>query len=320
MSIEAFAERAGKGVLWWDPATDVIEQFDPATHIYKIGLTFDDQADITWVDKFALFLYASVSRASTGLVVGVWWNLGDGSGGLAEVPQVIEAICAARERLPHLKALFFGDIASDENEISWIQQGDMSPLFEAYPALEHFGVRGGNGLTLGTMQLEHLKSLVVETGGLSADVVRTVIRSHLPALEHLELWLGTQDYGATSTLEDLAPLLSGELFPNLRYLGLRDSEFSDAIAIALTQSPLLERIRVLDLSLGTLGDEGAAALLACPAVRKLEKLDIHFHYCSDEMIQQLRELRKLGVELEDDRSYATIYDDDEEYRYVAVGE
>lgn len=312
-------EFAGKKVLDWDPETDVIERFDPATHIYRIDLSYDEQNNMTWTDKFALFLYDSASSASTGLVVGVWWDLVDGSGGAEEISEVVEALCSARERLPNLTALFLGDITSEENEISWIQQGDISPLFEAYPALEHFRVRGGNGLSLGTMQLEHLKSLIVETGGLPVNVVHEVLRSHLPALEHLELWTGSRWYGADSTIEDFAPLFSGELFPNLRYLGLRDSELSDAIAIALSQSPLLERLRALDLSLGTLGDEGAAALLACPAVRKLEKLDIHFHYCSDEMIFQLRELRKLGVELEDDRSYAANYDDEED-RYVAVGE
>jgi hypothetical protein len=159
---------------------------------------------------------------------------------------------------------------------------------------------------------------VIETGGLDASVTKQVLSSSLPSLEHLELWLGAESYGATTTVEDLEPLFSGALFPRLRYLGLRDSELADAIAERIAQSPLLERIEVLDLSLGTLGDKGAEALLASPAVRRLRKLDLHHHYMSKDVLLRLH---KLGPEV--DLSGAEDVDvgrDGEEYRYVAVGE
>lgn len=207
---------------------------------------------------------------------------------------------------------------SEENEISWILQGDLSPLLAAYPELEYFGARGGNNLQLGIMRHEHLRSLVIESGGLRSNVVQDVLSSHLPALEHLELWLGTENYGASTRIEDLAPLFTGQLFPNLRYLGLRDSDLSDEIAQEIAKSPLLERIEVLDLSLGILSDKGARALLQSPALRRLKKLDIHHHYCPDEVIQQLQGLGIAvdvgGQEEAEDEDYRF------EGRYVAVGE
>jgi hypothetical protein len=146
--------------------------------------------------------------------------------------------------------------------------------------------------------------------------VRALTRAELPALEHLELWLGEENYGGSVRVADLTPLLSGQLFPNLKYLGLRNSEIADEIAAALLHAPVLDRIRVLDLSMGTLGDEGAAALLANPAVAKLELLDVHHHFCSEEMVARLGQL---GIKVNtDERQNPDEYDGD--WRYVAVGE
>jgi hypothetical protein len=108
---------------------------------------------------------------------------------------------AARDHLPNLTAIFLGDIIIEENEISWINQSDVSPLFTAYPALEHFRVRGGNGLIVGSIRHERLKSLIIESGGLPAQVVRDVAAATLPALEHLELWLGTEEYGGDAPID-----------------------------------------------------------------------------------------------------------------------
>jgi hypothetical protein len=301
---------AGKTVVDWDPEVGIE---NPDTTIYRLSLSYDEWRDTSWTDSFAVFLDDSAASASTGLVVGAW-NFEEEN----EAERIVEAIVAAREKLPRLSALFFGDITSEENEISWIQQTDVSPLLEAYPALEHFRVRGGNRLRCGMMRHERLQSLIIETGGLGRNIVQDIWRSDLPALEHLELWLGDENYGATTTVDYFAPLFAGQLFPGLRYLGLRDSEMANEIAAALARSPLLERIRVLDLSLGLLDDTGAGALLACPATRKLEKLDIHHHNCSDEMIAQLE---ALDIEVDiSELQEADVDDDGQEWRYVAVSE
>jgi Leucine Rich repeat len=308
---EHVTEFAGKPVVDWDPQVGLT---DPEGTIYRVGLSYDEaEGGQRWTDKLAGLLADPAVGRLGGLVVGYWDILGQEG---TSAP-VVEALVAARDRLPQLRAIFFGDIIREEHEISWIVQSDLSPLFNAYPLLEHCCVRGGEGLTLGALRLDQLRSLVIQTGGLDGRVVREVGGARLPALEHLELWLGTAEYGGTTTLEDLAPILSGTPFPRLRTLALRDSQIADEIAAALASAPVLERIRVLDLSLGTLGDAGAAALLASPAVARLERLDVHHHYCSDEMIARLE---GLGIPVDVSDPQEEDISDGTAYRYVAVSE
>jgi hypothetical protein len=231
--------------------------------------------------------------------------------------EVVRALVAARDRLPSLRALFLGDIIFEECEISWINQTDVSPLLRAYPALEHLRVRGGNGLRFGSLRHEQLKSLIVESGGLGADLIADVAAADLPRLEHLELWLGSTNYGAVDDPAPLAPLLAGTGFPRLRTLALRDSEIADQVAAAVAVAPLLERVRILDLSLGNLSDEGAGALLASPAVRRLEKLDVHHHFLSQDMVAKLQ---GLGIEVDASDPKDVPENKYREYRFIAVAE
>lgn len=309
---EHATEFAGKPVMVWETGARLA---DPAFYAYRVGLSYEEsEHGAGWEEKFNAFLAEPGAGEVEALVVGMWYDPSEGS---LDSGATVAALAAAADRLPSLRALFLGDIVSEEYEISWIEQSDVSPLFDAYPKLEHFRVRGGNNLRFGTLRHERLKSLVVESGGLDASVVRDITSSHLPSLEHLELWLGDEGYGANAEIVDLAPLFNGRLFPKLSYLGLRDSELSDAIAVAVAHSPVIERLRVLDLSLGTLSDDGAAALLSSPAAARLELLDIHHHYCSDEMIDRLREA---GIRVDSGDPQKPDKDGDESYRYVAVSE
>jgi hypothetical protein len=136
-------------------------------------------------------------------------------------------------------------------------------------------------------------------------------------LEHLELWLGSDGYGANVTVADLEPILQGDRFPALVYLGIRNCESADEFAKALAKAPILERIDVLDMSMGNLTDEGAIALAESPAVAGLDLLDIHFHYVSDEAVGKLE---ALGIKVNaDDAQEAQEYGG-ETYRYIAVSE
>lgn len=237
------------------------------------------------------------------LVIGNWGN--------SPAETIIKELIEARERLLSLRALFFGDIVCEESEISWIEVADLTDLLLAFPNLKTFRSRGY--LKLRPFRHERLKSLAIEASNLSRTVVQAVGESDLPALEHLELWLGTDAYDADTEPDGLAPILSGKRLPSLTHLGLRNSERADEFARALDGAPLLERLRSLDLSLGNLSDRGAEALLDNPAIAKLERLDIHHHYVFSATVARLR---GLGIEV-DAREPQRAAEDD---RYCAHSE
>lgn len=269
--------------------------------------------DSAFQKLFFEFASDPAAKDVTALVVGDWGQTGSGNNSAP----VVEELVKAKDKLPSLRSLFIGDMIAEESEISWITQSDLSPLWAAYPDLETMRIRGGNELSLGVMNLPALKALIIETGGLPGKVLREVLASRLPRLEHLELWLGDSGYGWDGTVDDLRPLFAGKQFPALKYLGLRNSEIADDLALALAGAPVLGMIETLDLSLGTLSDKGAAALIDSPAVKKLKKLDIHHHFLSDDMMAKITALPcevDAGEQEEDDS------DGDEFYRFVAVSE
>ncbi|PZG01534.1 cytoplasmic protein [Nonomuraea aridisoli] len=244
------------------------------------------------------------------IVVGEWEECYE-----SDSAPIIARLVAERDRLPALRSLFLGAIAQEEAEISWIQQSDITPLLEAFPKLERLEVRGGTGLALQPVRHESLRVLRFETGGLPGHVVRAVGDCDLPALEHLELWLGVEEYGGDATIPDCAAVLSGARLPSLRHLGLQDSEMQDDIAAAVASAPVVARLEWLDLSMGVLTDVGAEALLSGQPLTHLRTLDLSHHYLSDEMMRRLPEsLPGVRVILDD------LQKPDGEWRYVAVSE
>lgn len=203
---------------------------------------------------------------------------------------LIESLVNLRDQLVGLRALFIGDLTYEDCEISWITQSDVSPLLSAYPELEELRIRGGNNLSLGRAQHDKLKKLTLETGGLSQSVVAEIAAAELPSLEHLELWLGSDEYGNDITPDDLLPLLDANLFPKLTYLGLRNDCHSDVTAELLAEHGIPPTVKTLDLSLGNLSDQGGAALARAPWLSQLDRLDLHFHYLSPAMEVQLTKL------------------------------
>lgn len=290
---------------------------DPSSTAYALRVAkWNAPQDIDITHYLAKLLQDDRASLVEALVFGVWdeyMNLMNENSSAI----LVDALVAAKEQLPNLKAVFIGDINSEECEISWFYQSDISPVLAAYPNLEILQVRGGNGLAFSFVQHENLTAMIVETGGLSRETIAQISALKLPALEHLELWLGCCDYGGDSSIEDLMPILDNQSFPNLTYLGLRNSEYSDEIAKALVNAPVLEQIMVLDLSMGTLTDEGALALLNCPAINQLDLLNVSENYLSDEMIQRLSEL---DVEVRANNQKQEEDYDDEIYRYCSVAE
>ena len=190
-------------------------------------------------------------------------------------------------------------------------------MWEALPALEELRIRGGEGLSLGQISHQCLRTLVIQTGGLPVSVLHEIAAADLPQLEHLQLWLGEDNYGWDGSAEDIKGLIEPGKFPRLTYLGLCNSEIANDIAMVVAQAPLLEQLSILDLSMGSLGDQGAHALAESELVKTLVLLDISHHYVSDE---GLAALNKLGIQVNATHRQKEDADDDEVYRYIAVSE
>ncbi|NRQ35673.1 STM4015 family protein [Nonomuraea sp. NN258] len=212
---------------------------------------------------------------------------------------------------PELRSLFIGAITDHEFQISFIEHGDVTPVLTAFPKLERLDVRGGT-FELDPVRHDSLKTLRLESGGLPPEVVRAVAASDLPALEHLDLWLGTPEYGGETTAADLEPILTGARLPALRHLGLENSDIQDEIAAAVATAPVVARLESLSLALGALGDPGAEALLTGQPLTHLRELDLQHHFLSPEMVARLTRALP-GVRLDLSRRAQA-------ERYIAVAE
>ncbi|OKK07338.1 STM4015 family protein [Streptomyces sp. CB02400] len=287
---------------------------DPASVAWcvRVGTREEDEDAGAYWNRFLETMPLEEVRA---LLIGSPWYDFDSS-----AHRQIEDLVELRHRFTGLEALFLADVHFEECEISWLEQGDVAPLLEAYPRLRELGIRGSNELEFPVVRHEGLRTLRFESGGLPASVVRNVAASDLPSLECLELWLGEPHYGCDTTVEDLGPLLTGERLPSLRHLGLQNSRFQDEIAAAVAQAPVVARLESLKLSMGVLSDEGAAALLGGQPLSHLRYLDLHHHYLSDAMMLRLRDaLEPAGVRVDlSDRCEED--EDEDDMRYVAVSE
>jgi predicted DNA-binding WGR domain protein len=284
-------------------------------YVYKIGVSYEDEDEegegsCDFNQRLIDYLDSDAATTAQGLVIGNWSLDGPES-----CKPIVETLISKKDRLPSLSALFFGEIGQEENEISWIENCDMTPLLAAFPKLELFRVRGATNLEFIKAKHKTLRALGVESGGLAREVVAQICKADFPNLEYLELWLGTDSYGGTTQVSDLTPIMKGTAFPKLKYLGLRNSEITDDIAGVIINSPIIRQIETLDLSLGTLSDLGAKALMKLPQDAKLKRLDLHRHFLSTAMMKQLKTL-PFSLNLSEQETV----DDDEGGRFVAVSE
>jgi hypothetical protein len=301
---EHLSEFVGKPVVDYTAGMEI----DPRANVYRLRVDYDSEEGAA--ELLSDLLSRDDVEQLTGLIIGQW------ASEMYEVSAsgVIEVLIAGAAKLQQLRGLFIGEMTSEENEVSWIQQTDVSPIWSVFPRLEEVRIRGSQSLSLGRSPLHaNLRTLTIECGGLPRSVLAEIAAANFPSLETLELYLGDNNYGWDGSVADLDPILSGRLFPKLKYLGLRDSSEADEVAAAVARAPIVERLEVLDLSLGTLGDVGAEALLASPAIRKLKKLDLHRHFISEEVSARLATL-PCEVNLEDPQ------DEEDNDRYVAISE
>lgn len=226
----------------------------------------------------------------------------------------VETLVKHKDSFPNLRKIFIGDMGFEECEVSWINQTNLAPLLEAFPELQSLTVKGSQDLSLQPLVHGKLEELVIICGGLPKSVIEEITSARLPELKKLELYLGVDNYGFDGGVEDILPLLNGDLFPKLKYLGLKDSEIQDEIAIAAADAPILDQLDTLDLSYGTLSDEGGKALLASERIKKLKHLNLSYHYMSDELLLRWKQ-SGLSVDVTDQQEA-----DEEDWRYPFLTE
>lgn len=253
-----------------------VEEFD-----YEVGITNPGTKgyalDLRWASKkFKIFLNASENLQVQALHCYYPSHF------------FLDAFIEAKENFSNLKALFWGDPQdhpykkTSRHELT----RNMSLILENYPNLEVFHIRGRAGgdpywrskLSFTSMQHDYLKTLVIETRYLPESTTEQITKLELPNLEYLELWFGNGEFDA----ENLIPKIA-EKFPKLKYLGIRSYEYTDYIALVLAtvDSPLIERLKILDLSMGTMTNEGIEYLLNCPDINQIHTLDVSMNYISD---------------------------------------
>lgn len=276
--------------------------------VHRLALDYDDKRSmVALLDEYLAHVDRSRLEA---LVIGMWGEPHD-----AGPDAVLERLAQRAAELPSFKALFVGDMTYEECEISWIIQGTRyHELLQAFPKLEVLRIRGATSLKFKPVTHAGLRQLVIESGGLPSEIAESLAQSELPALTHLELWLGDDNYGFDGDVALYRRVVDGLRTPALRVLGLRDSQIADGLAQWLAGEAWVAQLDALDLSLGTLSDAGAEALLGSPYMAGLKRLDLTHHYISEPLQDDLRAAIP-GVVLDDAQDPG-----DEEDRYVAVGE
>lgn len=277
----------------------------------KVYVSYDESEEkVTLAGKLEKLAETEEAAEISFLSLGAWeepWDCG--------CDDALKVLIRNKASFPNVTGMFIGDMNFEECEISWIIQTDLTPLLLAFPALEELYVRGSSNLQFTSMAHSSLKKLVIECGGLSKSTLNQIAAANLPRLEHLELYLGEENYGFDGDIKDIKPFLEKGRFPSLTYLGLSDSVLADDIAELAANADVLEQLDTLDLSKGTLGDRGAKALLAGKKTQLLKKLDLHHHYMSDKVVNQLKKLEGVEVDTSDAEG-----EQPEEDRYIEVSE
>lgn len=163
---------------------------------------------------------------------------------------VIEAIAASGLRPRHLR---LGDrlypdtdnkheVPEDYSRDGWSSVadfGDLDPLWRL-PGLESLTLHADDFRLGDPSQAVTLESLVIRCEAMDPKAVRALGQTSMPALQRMEIWLGTYDYSCGGVAEDVRPLLEARGFPALRTLELHADIHAELEAMARA-GPAAER-------------------------------------------------------------------------------
>jgi len=168
---------------------------------------------------------------------------------------------------------------------------DARPLADHFRELHQLVLQAG-WLTLPPLRAPGLKQLRLRVAGLSRAALFALGAAELPALETLELWLGSPEHGAECTAADLIGVLNEMRWPRLTRRRLHAVPFSDALIAPLLDLAWLPQLESLDLGYGTLTDAGAEAL--CAHADRLQELGV-FVECNELTRPMAQRLADAGI-------------------------
>lgn len=274
---------------------------------------YEDEESV--IEKLEAYMEEHGSYDYEKIVIGYWEDAYDST-----PEDIIKYMVENKAKFPKLKSIFLGDMDSEECEISWINHTDAAALLNEFK-LEEFMVQGATGLRLKDVKCNTLKELTIISGGIPKEALEDIAHAELQSLEHLELYIGVEDYGFDGDISTLEPFMNRSNFPKVKYLGLKNSEIQDAICEKVLQSDILEGLEVLDLSFGTLSNSSAELILqSIDKLTHLKTLDLTYNYISDELVEKLEKAFestnvKLLISKED-----VYMDEDDDYRYPYITE
>lgn len=166
---------------------------------------------------------------------------------------------------------------------------DIDSLLNQFPGLKELNLRVGGRFQLNGTRHLSLKWLDLWPYQTSVSLIRELSRSVFPELNLLSLRKGI---GRDWSLENgLRPLLTGQPFPNLRALALRDFVDQNTAVKLVAQSPVVDQLDALDLTGDDLNEAGGHALLK--AVDRFKRTGlkpvINRHRMQTRMVQQLQD-------------------------------
>src|SRR6185369_8027457 len=86
---------------------------------YRFSLDYEEgEAGEKLTDRLSEYLSDPLSSETEALIIGAWEECSGGT----DSSSIVEFLVSSAPKLPKLRALFIGEIESEESEISWINQ------------------------------------------------------------------------------------------------------------------------------------------------------------------------------------------------------
>lgn len=217
--------------------------------------------------------------------------------------QFLEEFVEAKNLFPNLKGLFIGSPLRWDNRV---RIPNIYPILKAFPKLEFLQLRGdadndnffksnieilevrnsvdGSFVKTKPLELNNLKTFILQLDNLSQDNFAKICNLNLPALEYLRLQLGFEIKS-----DDIIPIVLGKLSPNLIYLGINGD--ADTVLEYLDKSPLKESLKILNLSYGHLKSLENFDLSESSMLNRLHTLNVSHNGLRSRMVDELSKLK-----------------------------